>query len=414
MLSVSEKQDRILLAVAIAAASLIHVSIAVSQTLLGVGVGLMLVFRRRFEFPRIWLPLLVFFLLTLISLLHSVDPWGGRPQIRKFYVFLLIPLMYGVFSVQFSKIIYVAAGWAVTATASGLWGLIQFFLRYHHATVTGEDFYTAYVASRITGFESHWMTFGALQLSVLLFLLAQLLFSSKLLPKWSYISILVLGSAIVLGWTRSIWLAAIPSTLYLLWFWRPKMIWILPALLALIIPFTPADTQDRLLSIINPHGDTDSNEHRFVTFLTGWEMIKAHPLLGLGPEQVGKQFESYVPPSIPRPLPTGYYGHLHDIYLQYAAERGIPAMLAMMWFIGTMLWDSMRALRKLAPGRSEERFVLHAAIAFTIAILVEGLGEFNLGDSEVLMMFVAVVGLTYGAIRNVTVKEPLHAPQQTG
>ncbi len=411
MLSVSEKQDRFLLIVAIAAASLIHVSIAVSQTLLGVGVGLMLVFRRRFEFPRIWLPLLVFFLLTLISLLHSADPWGGRPQIRKFYVFLLIPLIYGVFSVQFSKMIYVVAGWAVTATASGLWGLVQFFVKYHHSAVTGEDFYTAYVASRITGFESHWMTFGALQLSVLLVLLAQLLFSSKLLPKWSYLSILVLGSAIVLGWTRSVWLAAIPSTLYLLWFWRPKMIWILPALLAVVFPFMPGDTQDRLLSIVNPHGDIDSNEHRDVVFSTGWEMIKAHPLLGLGPEEVGKQFKSYVPASIPRPLPTGYYGHLHNIYLQYAAERGIPAMLAMIWFIATMLWDSVRALRKLAPGRSEERFILHATIAFTIAILVEGLLEFNLGDSEVLMMFVTLVGLAYAAIRNVSVREPVAAVQ---
>jgi O-antigen ligase len=385
---------------AVAAAALIHVSIAASQILLGVGVGLMLVFRRRFEFPRIWLPLLVFFLLTLISLLHSVDPWSGRPQIRKFYVFLLIPLMYEVFSADFSKIIYVAGAWAATATASGLWGLIQFFLKYHHATVTGEDFYTAYVASRITGFESHWMTFGALQLSVLLFLLAQLLFSSRLLPKWSYLSILVLGSAIILGWTRSIWLAAIPSTLYLLWFWRPKMIWILPALIVVTIPFLPGDTQERLLSVVNPHGDIDSNEHRDVVFSTGWEMIKAHPLLGLGPEQVGKQFKSYVPASIPRPLPTGYYGHLHDIYVQYAAERGIPAMLVMMWFIGTMLWDSARALRKLPPGRSQERFVLHAAIAFTITILVEGVFEFNLGDSEVLMMFVTMVGLTYAAITN--------------
>lgn len=400
MVPPSDKQDRILLWVAVTAAALIHVSIAASQILLGLGIGLMLVFRRKLEFPRIWLPLLVFFVLTFVSLLHSVDPWGGRAQIRKFYVFLLIPLLYGVFSRQFSKLWYLAAGWGLTATASGVWGLVQFIEKYHHCQVTGEDFYTAYVAARITGFESHWMTFGALQLSVLLFLLAQLLFSDKLLPKWSYASILVLGSAICLGWTRSIWLATIPSTIYLLWFWRPKMVWIIPVLVALVVAFAPGDTQERLLSLVNPHGDTDSNEHRIVTFTTGLEMIKAHPLLGLGPEQIGKQFQSYVPASIPRPLPTGYYGHLHNIYLQYAAERGIAAMLVMMWFIGTLLWDSFSALRKLPRDRSQARFVLHAVIAITIAILVEGLFEFNLGDSEVLMMFVSVVGLAYAAIRH--------------
>src|SRR5262249_43386437 len=101
----------------------------------------------------------------------------------------------------------------------------------------------------------------------------------------------------------------------------------------------------------------------------------------------------------PRPLPAGFYGHLHNIYLQYAAERGIPALLAVLWLIGLLLVDCARQLRQLRPGRSQERFVLQGAIAFTVAILIEGLFEFNLGDSEVLMMFVTVVGLAYAAIR---------------
>ena len=54
-------------------------------------------------------------------------------------------------------------------------------------------------------------------------------------------------------------------------------------------------------------------------------MIRAHPILGLGPEQVGKVFLAYVPPDILSPLPKGWYGHLHNIYLQFAAERGLPA-----------------------------------------------------------------------------------------
>ena len=63
-------------------------------------------------------------------------------------------------------------------------------------------------------------------------------------------------------------------------------------------------------------------------------MIRAHPWFGLGPEEVKLQFNSYVPPDIPRPLPEGWYGHLHNIYLQYAAERGIPTMLLMLWMLG--------------------------------------------------------------------------------
>jgi O-antigen ligase len=399
MLTAAQKQERILLVTTLLAVSFIHVSIAVSQVLLGIGIGITLAYRRKLEFPRIWIPLAVFFGLTLLSLLLSPDPRHGWPQIRKFFVFLLIPLVYGVFTRSFSRVYYLVIGWAIAATASGVWGLVQFFLKYHHADVTGEDFYTAYVGSRITGFESHWMTFGALQLGVLLFLLAQLFFSDRLLPKWAYSSAVVLGTAILLGWTRSIWIASVPAVLYLLWFWRPKLAWMLPVVLIPVFVFAPGGTTERLVSLVDPHGDTDSNQHRFVTFVTGLQMIKAHPVLGLGPEQISRQFDSYVPTDIPRPLPTGYYGHLHDIYLQYAAERGIPAMLAMMWLIGLVLWDCTRGLRRLAPGRSQQRWILQGTIAFTIAILIEGLFEFNLGDSEVLMMFATVVGLAYAALR---------------
>ena len=65
---------------------------------------------------------------------------------------------------------------------------------------------------------------------------------------------------------------------------------------------------------------------------------------------------------IPRPLPRGWYGHLHNIYLQYAAERGVPALVFLLWMIGKMLIDFARALRSgaLPP---ECRYIVHGAIA---------------------------------------------------
>jgi O-antigen ligase len=135
-------------------------------------------------------------------------------------------------------------------------------------------------------------------------------------------------------------------------------------------------------------------------------MIKAHPLLGLGPEEIGRNFNAYVPADIPRPLPIGYYGHLHSIYLQYAAERGIPGLLLMLWFIGTIVLDCIRGIAQTRGAPSQELFVLHGAIAVTIGILVGGIFEYNLGDSEVLMMFVSVVALAYAALYQLKVNQP--------
>ena len=52
------------------------------------------------------------------------------------------------------------------------------------------------------------------------------------------------------------------------------------------------------------------------------------------------------------------------------------------------------------------RFVLHGAIAVIIGILAEGFFEYNLGDSEVLTMFLAVAGFAYVAIRQRAVESP--------
>ncbi len=161
--------------------------------------------------------------------------------------------------------------------------------------------------------------------------------------------------------------------------------------------------KERLLSLAHPREDVDSNRHRVVTFRTGLEMIKAHPWFGLGPEEIGRNFNSYVPKDIRRPLPAGYYGHLHNIYLQYAAERGIPGLLCVLWFIGLALYDCLRALfSQPRHQRSQEAFMLHGMLAVTIGILIGGIFEYNLGDSEVLMMFCSVVALGYAACQSLS------------
>jgi putative inorganic carbon (hco3(-)) transporter len=395
MLASQETQDRILLAVAIAAAALIHVSIAASQILLGLGILLLLLFRGKLQFPRIWIPLAAFFLWTALADVLSPDPWGGRAQIRKFFVFLFIPLVYGVFVRQFSKVFYLMMAWTAAASASGIWSLAQYMIHFRHVA------YQSYVGRRTTGFESHWMTFGALELSVFSLLLAQYFFSSRKMPLWAYFSVVVLSAAILISGTRSIWLATIPAALYLIWFWRPKMMFALPVILVAVFFLAPATTRQRILSTIHPDPNVDSNEHREVTFRTGVQMIKAHPWLGLGPEEIGRNFNAYVPADIPRPLPIGYYLHLHNIYLQYAAERGIPGLLLMLWFIGMTVWDCIQGIARLRGTPSQELFILHGTVAVVIGILVGGIFEYNLGDSEVLMMFVSVVALAYAALYQV-------------
>ena len=226
-------------------------------------------------------------------------------------------------------------------------------------------------------------------------MIGSFILATALVPLWAYAPNLAL-LAVLLAETRGIWIATAVGGLYLLWFWNRKFVFLLPAGVLVIILVSPF-IRERVESMVKPRG-VDSNAFRLVAWRTGIHMIESHPWLGLGPEEVNKQFMDWVPPDVPRPLPEGWYGHLHNIYLQYAAERGIPTMLVMMWILGQILVDFWRGLRSLPPGRSDRRFLLHGGIAVVLATLAEGFVEYNLGISPVLTMFLVVVACGYLAL----------------
>jgi hypothetical protein len=72
-------------------------------------------------------------------------------------------------------------------------------------------------------------------------------------------------------------------------------------------------------------------------------------------------------------------------------------MLVLVWMLAQMLWDFWRGTRKLPP-RSDAKFVLHAAAAVVIGVILEGFFEVNLGISGVLTMFLPAVACGYVAL----------------
>jgi O-antigen ligase len=249
---------------------------------------------------------------------------------------------------------------------------------------------------------SHWMTFGGHMMITLLLLAAFLFWAEEpKRPRWAWIACSILiASALFAGGTRSIWLASAFAGSYLLWSWKKWTVVLVPAAVGLALLIGPGFLKQRFASMWQPHGEVDSNEHRRVSWRTGLRMIQAHPFFGLGPEHVKLQFQQYVPEDVKK-LPEGWYGHLHNIYLHYAAERGIPTLLALLWMLGMMLRDFWKALRKIPAGPSDARFILQGAIATILAILIGGVFEHNLGDSEVLVLFLAIVSCGYLAVEAV-------------
>ncbi len=375
-------------------------SIAASQILLGLALVALMLSGEKLRLPRIRVPLALFLLGTIVSLVLSPDRAAGLVQVRKFFVFgeLLV-----VFSLLRDLLLvrWLFLTWAGFASITSIRGLVQFVQKVQEAHQAGSNSYDFYVGERITGFMSHWNTFSAQEMFALLMICAYLGFAPGVFKRgWLWVACMgLMVLAVVLGETRAVWIGTAVGGIYLLWNWKRWTVLLLPVAAGLVFVVSPGVIRDRVTSMIRPK-QVDSNQFRIVTWRTGLRMIEAHPVFGLGPEGPRIHFENWVPDDVPRPLPVGSYIHLHNIYLEYAAERGIPTLLILLWLLGQMLYDFSRGIRALGPERSNRKFILHGAIAVVLATMAEGFFEYNLGDSEVLTMFLVVAACGYLALES--------------
>ncbi len=271
----------------------------------------LLIARRPWRIPPVWVPLSLFMLGTLVSLAASGHASEGLPQVRKFYVYLMLFLVTSAFETA-RQIRWVALGWTLAAALSSLWAIKQllqsrvnfFESEYHAAGQPHPDFYAFYIDARVTGFMGHWMTLGG-ELMMALLLIGALVFFAH----GPHLGGMVdggrdshcrgarshLDAQHVVGRTlrRRIFDLVLETV---------GAADAAPAHRIRAALVNPLGLRERAFSAVAPHpGQTDSNAHRAELRRIGWEMIKAHPWLGVGPEQVSRQYRDYIRPDMPAP-----------------------------------------------------------------------------------------------------------------
>lgn len=394
----SERLGAFALGFAFFASVLGFVSIAASQICLGAAVLLWLLAGKRFEMPTLKGPLLFFMGWTLIAALASDDMGAAMPQLKKFFVILMLPLVYTLFRTTTAATKLMEGWFAVGAISVGV-GFVQFYFKWRESVDGAYPFLQGYEGDRITGLMSHWMTFSETTLLILAALLSYVLFRDPARRGgglWGLLAVW-LTAGIVLSYTRSAWIAAAVVALYFVGCWKPRLLWLAPPVIAAAALLAPASVITRVESILSPHAGSS----RVIMWRTGWRMISDHPLFGVGPERVGPTFMQYLPDDAPDELPPAYYAHLHNTFVHYTAERGLPIALALLWLFGKVLWDMSRALRRAPPGPSDARFLLQAAVGATVGLLILGLFNVSLGDSEVMGAWLGAVAVGYRAAETV-------------
>jgi len=359
-------------------AGALQFSIAIAQILLTVSVvcwvALIVVDREKFEIPSFAWPLVAYAAITLLSTAFSPDPRTSLMACKQMVLFLLVPVTY-----RFARGSHAQTMVTVIvsfAAASAAVGIFQYGILHYDN-----------LGQRPQGTLGHYMTYSGLLMLVIGTALARILFGERD-RLWAALVVPALAVAIPLTFSRSAEVGACAAITLLLLLKDKRLLALLPVLALVFVVAAPARITDRVESIFNVK---DPNRlDRLVMLREGVHMVKDHPVLGIGPNMVLPLYAQYREPDAVNAVNP----HLHNVPMQIAAERGLPALAAWLWFVVALtaaLWKKL--------GDKRQRLLAATGLAAVTAMLAAGMFEYNFGDSEFLMLFLVLVTLPFAAAR---------------
>jgi O-antigen ligase len=369
----------------IAMTGAVQFSIAAAQILLGIAlicwIALLIVRRERFEAPGFFWPLAAYAAATLVSAALSPDPRASLGPGKQLVLFLVVPLVYRFANARRAHTLLTVV--LTCAAVSAVFGIVQYGILHYDN-----------LGQRPQGTLGHWMTFSGLLMLVIGVAVARVLFGRSD-RTWAALVLPALGVAVALTFTRSAAVGACAAVALLFSLKDFRLFAILPILAAIFIAIAPGQIAKRYQSMFNMNDPTVRDR---VTMLhIGERMIRAHPLAGVGPNMVQRLYVAFKgTDSVVVDGVTHINPHLHNDFIQIAAERGLPALALWLWFVVALVRDLWK---RFTAGQRE---LAATALATVAALLTAGLFEYNFGDSEVLMLFLAIVTLPAAADRPVS------------
>lgn len=305
--------------------------------------------------------------LLAVSILFSVDPgisWQAQSEL-----FNLAPLPLALVLVRGERDVRrIVDGLVIVGGAVAVYALLA------SPAGLGEWDRLVDLSQRIRGPFSHYMTLAGFLLVCDLLLITGMLFNEGWKRPWRWGLLLLLNVSLLVNQSRNAWVALAVVGTALLLARRPRIVLAYVPLAVLVVILAPTPLLDRIASVADPQDS--SNYDRLCMLEAGVHMIAQRPITGIGPEMVGEMYPIYRPPTAPRYQRP----HLHNSFLQLAAERGVPSLAAYLVLMGFALAAGWRGYRR---GDGSRRDLYIAVLAVLVAFNLAGLFENNWGDTEV-------------------------------
>jgi O-antigen ligase len=267
---------------------------------------------------------------------------------------------------------------------------------------------------RIRGPFSHYMTFSGVLLICDVLLVTQMVCGRAARSVWRWVALALINAALVGTMTRGAWVALGGALLCLLAIASsrgrrgpsgtpeatagsvqggqaahraPRYAAICALALLVVFLAAPASVLRRASSIFDLRDP--SNYDRLCMIDAGLHMIAERPFVGLGPDMVDHRYEIYRQPTAPR----YWVPHLHNSFLEMAAERGLPSLAAYLWMMIAGVRLALRRYRAEGGPSGPRAEIYLGSVVALLAFNLAGLFENNWGDAEVkrLALFVLMM-----------------------
>jgi O-antigen ligase len=330
--------------------------------------------RSRPAAPAFFLAFLAYAALTLVSTVFSVDPRASLIDSKELLLFLVVPIVFDLARGPRARSVL---GVVITVGAvAAAYGIVQYAMLHYDS-----------LGQRPRGTLGHYMTYSGALMLVIGVTAARLVFGVRD-RAWAALVMPALVVALSLTLTRSAWVGACLAVGLLFVLKDFRLTALVPVVVALLFALAPDSVTSRMVSIFDLQDPT--NRDRLAMMRSGSAMVRDHPLLGVGPDMVERLYPEYRDPRAVQETNP----HLHNVPLQIAAERGLPALAAWVAAIGLLTVGLFRLFR--AGG---ERTLPAGGLAAVVGMLAAGFFEYNFGDSEFLMLFLVLVTLPFAAAR---------------
>jgi O-antigen ligase len=324
--------------------------------------------------PTFFIALLAYGGITLISTVFSIAPLESFIDDRQLLLFLIVPAVYDLARGQRAAM---ATDVIITVgAAAAAYGIVQYGMLHFDS-----------LGQRPRGTLGHYMTYSGTLMLVIGVAASRLVFGVRD-RTWPALVMPALVVALSLTLTRSAWVGACVAVGVLFILKDLRLLGLLPVVAALLFAFAPDSVTNRMVSMFDLRDP--SNRDRLAMARTGTAMVRDFPLAGVGPAMIPKLYAQYRDPDAVQAMNP----HLHNVPLQIAAERGLPALVIWIAFIVVLTYSLFRLFRT-----EREPTMAAAALAAIASMLSAGLFEYNFGDSEFLMLFLVLVTLPFAAAR---------------